>query len=41
MLVSKLIYYFSSCPAAFGFQASFPSDSITPDPANKKTDQSF
>ena len=41
MSASKLIHYFSSHPAAFGFQASLPSDSITLNPASKSTGQSL
>ena len=40
MLASKLIPYFSSHPAAFGFQSSTPPDNITLTPANRKADQS-
>ena len=38
---SKLIHYFSSHPAAFGFQASTPPDNIILNSANRKTDQSL
>ena len=38
---SKLIYYFSSHPAGFGFQASTPPDNITLPSANRKADQSL
>ena len=38
MSVSKLICYFSSHPAAFGFQASTPPDNITLNSANRKAD---
>ena len=41
MSASKLIHYFSSHPAAFGFQASTPSDNITLNAANRKADQSL
>ena len=41
MLVSKLIHYFSSHPAAFGFQASTPPDNISLNSANRKADQSL
>ena len=41
MLAFKLINYFSSYPAVFGFWASSPPDNITLIPANKKTDQRF
>ena len=41
MLASKLIHYFSSHPAAFGFQASTPPDNITLNSANRKGDQSL
>ena len=40
MSASKLICYFSSHPAAFGFQSSTPSNNITLTPTNRKTDQS-
>ena len=36
-----MICYFSSHPAAFGFQASTPSDNITLNSANRKGDQSL
>ena len=35
MSTSKLIYYFSSHPAAFGFQASLPPDNFTITAANR------
>ena len=35
----KLIHYFSSKPARFGFCAASPSDNIMLNPGNKKTDQ--
>ena len=38
---SKLIYYFSSHPAAFGFLACIPPDNITLTLANRKADQSL
>ena len=38
---SKLIHYFSSHPAAFGFQASTPPDNISLNSANRKVDQSL
>ena len=41
MLASKLIHYFSSHPAGFGFQASTPPDNITLNSANRKADQSL
>ena len=41
MLASKLIHYFSSHPAAFGFGASTPPDNITLNSANRKADQSL
>ena len=41
MSASKLIHYFSSHPAAFGFQASTPPDNITLNSANRKVDQSL
>ena len=41
MLASKLIHYFSSHPAAFGFWASTLPDNISLDSANRKVDQSF
>ena len=39
MLASKLIPYFSSYPAAFGFWASTPPENITLNSANRKADQ--
>ena len=41
MSVSKLIRYFSSHPAAFGFWASTPPDNISLNLANRKVDQSL
>ena len=41
MSASKLIYYFSSHPAAFGLWASTPPDNITLNSANRKADQSL
>ena len=41
MSASKLIHYFSSHPAAFGFWASTPPDNITLNSANRKVDQSL
>ena len=41
MLASKLICYFSSHPAAFGFQSSTPPDNISLNSANRKADQSL
>ena len=41
MSASKLIHYFSSHPAAFGFWASTPPDNISLNSANRKVDQSF
>ena len=41
MSASKLIHYFSSHPAAFGFQASTPPDNISLNSANRKADQSL
>ena len=41
MSASKLIQYFSSHPAAFGFRASTPPDNITLISANRKADQSL
>ena len=41
MSAFKLIHYFSSHPAAFGFRASTPPDNITLNSANRKTDQSL
>ena len=38
---SKLIHYFSSHPAAFGFWASTPPDNISLNSANRKADQSL
>ena len=38
---SKWIHYFSSHPAAFGFQSPTPPDNITLTPANRKADQSL
>ena len=38
MSASKLIHYLSSHPAAFGIQASLPSDNITLNPGNKRTE---
>ena len=38
---SKLIHYFFSHPATFGFWASTPLDNITLNSANKKADQSL
>ena len=38
---SKLICYFSSHPAAFGFQSSTPPDNITLTPADMKADQNL
>ena len=39
MSASKLIQYFSSHPAAFGFWSSTPPDNITLTSANRKADQ--
>ena len=39
MSTSKLIHYFSSHPAAFGFQASTPPDNITLNSANRMAEQ--
>ena len=39
MSASKLICYFSSHPAAFGFQASTPPDNISLNSASRKADQ--
>ena len=39
--VSKLIWYLSSHPAAFGFWSSTPPYNITLNPANRKADQSL
>ena len=41
MLASKLICYFSSHPAAFGFQASTLLDNISLNSANRKANQSL
>ena len=41
MYTSKLIHYFSSHPAAFGFLASTPPDNISLNSANRKVDQSL
>ena len=41
MSASKLISYFSSHPAAFGFWASTPPDNISLNSANRKADQSL
>ena len=41
MSASKVICYFSSHPAAFGFWASTPSDNIFLNSANRKVDQSL
>ena len=41
MSASKLIYYFLSHQAAFGFQFSIPQDNITLNPANRKVCQSI
>ena len=41
MSASKLIRYFSSHPAAFGFWASTPPDNISLNLANRKVDQSL
>ena len=41
MSTSKLIHYFSSHPAAFGFRASTPPDNISLKSANRKVDQSL
>ena len=41
MSASKLICYFSSHPAAFGFWASIPPDNISLNSANRKVDQSL
>ena len=41
MSASKLIHYFSSHPAAFGFQASTPTNNISWNSANRKADQSL
>ena len=41
MSESKLIHYFSSHPAAFGFWSSTPPDSITLTSTNRKVDQNL
>ena len=41
MSASKLIRYFSSHPASFGFQASIPPDNISLNSANRKADHSL
>ena len=41
MSASKLIHYFSSHLAAFGFQASLPPDNTMLNPVHKRTDQSL
>ena len=41
MFASKLIHYFSSHPAAFGFWSSTPPDNNTLTSANRKADQSL
>ena len=41
MSASKLICYFSSHPAAFGFEASTPPDNIILNSANRKADHSL
>ena len=41
MSAFKLIHYFSSYPAAFGFQASTPPDNISINSANRKANQSL
>ena len=41
MSASKLIHYFSSHPAGFGFWASTPPDNISLNSANRKADQSL
>ena len=41
MSASKVIHYFSSHHAAFGFQSSTPPDNITLTSANRKADQSL
>ena len=41
MSASKLIHYFSSHPAAFGFSASTQPDNISLNSANRKVDQSL
>ena len=41
MSTSKFIFYFSSHPAAFGFQSSTQPDNIILTPVNRKADQSL
>ena len=41
MSASKLLHYFSSHPAAFGFRASTPPDNISLNSVNRKVDQSL
>ena len=41
MLPCKLIHYFFSHPAAFGFQVFLPFDNITLNPANRKSNRVF
>ena len=41
MSASKLIHYFSSYPAAFGFQSSTPPDNVNLSAVNRKADQSL
>ena len=41
MSASKLIHYFSSHPAAFGFWTSTPPDNVSLNSANRKADQSL
>ena len=41
ILASKLICYFSSHPAAFGFWSSTPPHNMTLTPSNRKADQSM
>ena len=41
MSASKLIHYFSSHPATFGFRVSTPPDNIILNSANRKVDQSL
>ena len=41
MSASKLIHYFSSHPAAFGFQASTPPENIPLNSSNRQVDQSL
>ena len=41
MSASKLIHFFSSHFAAFGFRSSTPPDNTTLTPANRKADQNF